>query len=346
VRRWLRPLGRLAIAVALLALAVAVAGPARLRSALTGVAPGAFSLALLAMAAAQAVSVLRWQRIAQALGLHHRLAPLARAYAQGMTVNALLPGATLGGDTLRSLRLQSLGNPLPESALSVLVDRLSGLWVLCVLSLATGLVLGAPAGAAGPLPAVDWSHWRPLYLGGLALAVLLPWVPVPAGRGGVARVSGPGSDHSGGAGATRTATGSGLPARSGTLNRVLTRLRELHALAVERRGPLAASLWLSVLVQVLCAVCLWQCARAAGLDCAFWQIQAVAAPIFVAGALPISYGGFGARELVALAVFPLVGLPPEAGVGASALYGVVGLLMGLVSAPAFVGAGARAPREN
>jgi len=55
----------------------------------------------------------------------------------------------------------------------------------------------------------------------------------------------------------------------------------------------------------------------------------------VAGALPLSYGGFGAREITALIAFPLVGLPAEAGLAASALYGIVAIVLGLAAAPSF-----------
>jgi uncharacterized membrane protein YbhN (UPF0104 family) len=89
-------------------------------------------------------------------------------------------------------------------------------------------------------------------------------------------------------------------------------------------------------VQVLCAAALWACNRAAGGALAYWQVQIVAAPVFIAGALPVSYGGFGARELVAVVCFPLLGAPAELGVAASALYGSAGVLLGLLTAPAFV----------
>jgi hypothetical protein len=88
-------------------------------------------------------------------------------------------------------------------------------------------------------------------------------------------------------------------------------------------------------VQLLCAVTLGLCLRAAGISAQYWQVQAVAAPIFVAGALPLSYGGFGAREITALIAFPLVGLPAEAGLAASALYGIVAIVLGLAAAPSF-----------
>jgi len=325
--RALRPALRIGAAAALMAAAVWLVGPQRLQQQWAQVDRSWFVLAVAVMALSQAVSIARWNTIARIFGLQVRTGTLALAYAQGMTLNVLLPGATLSGDALRSLRLQRLGNPLGVSALTVLLDRLSGLWVLCVLSLVTALGLGltvglqpaaadaaAPAAAArGGVEAVLASgYFAGAYLAGLGLLVAIPWLPLPgAAHGGAGDVPRP------------------------WLARTWRRVAGLHALAMEQRVPLGRSLWSSLLVQVLCAVTLWLCLRAAGGHAAYWQVQAIAAPVFVAGALPISYGGFGARELAALVAFPLVGLPADAGVAASLLYGLVGIVLGLAAAPSF-----------
>jgi uncharacterized membrane protein YbhN (UPF0104 family) len=303
---------RVAAALALLALACWAVGVQALARQLRQVDPVWFGLALAAVAAAQGGSAVRWRAIAGMLGLGAAASSLRLVYAQAMAMNVVLPGAVLGGDALRSVRLQRLGNPLGESALSVLLDRLSGLWVLCVLSLATGTVLMAmrpqalapwPGQVLGPLQ--SGAAW--LYIGGLAAAAALPFVPLrlPAGAG---------------------ASGSAW-------RRFLARLAELHALTLARRRPLAGSLWSSIAVQLLCALALWLCLLAAGGRAGYWSVQAIAAPVFVAGVMPLSYGGFGARELVALVAFPLVGVDAQTGVAAAALYGVCAVLLGLAAAP-------------
>ncbi len=324
----LRAFLRLVVAVLLLAVAVALVGPGRLREQWAHVERSWLGAAVVAMALSQAISVLRWNTIARIFGLKVRTRVLALAYAQGMTLNVLLPGATLSGDALRSMRLQQLGNPLGVSALTVLLDRLSGLWVLCVLSLATGIGLALVLGpqvyetiagtvslprVAGTTPgSAAVLQWFWTYLAGLALVCALPWLPI---------------------GIRRSAKDAG--AGVGFVLRIWQRLGELHDLALAQRRALGRSLWSSVLVQLLCALTLWLCVFAAGGSAGYWQVQAVAAPVFVAGALPISYGGFGARELVALAAFPLVGLPGDVGLAASALYGIVGIILGLLAAPSF-----------
>jgi len=323
----LRAVLRLLAALLLMALAIWIVGPERLARQWSQVDRGWFLGAVATAALAQAISVLRWAAIARVFGLRVRTRALALAYAQGMTLNVLLPGATLGGDALRSVRLQGLGNPLGLSALSVLLDRLSGLWVLCALSLLTGLALATALGAdtlagavlrqAGASGLPSWIDPAQLvwgYLAALALACALPWLPVPLRRPGASASEG---------------------AAEGRLARLWRRLGELHALAIAQRRPLARSLWVSVLVQVLSAATLWLCVLAAGGRAGYWQVQAVAAPVFVAGALPLSYGGFGARELAALAAFPLVGVPADVGLAASVLYGFVAVTLGLLAAPSF-----------
>ena len=304
---------RLLAALALLALAAWLVGLRALIGQLRQVDPALFALAVATVAASQWVSAARWVSIAAILGLRAPARDLRLAYAQAMAVNVVLPGATLGGDTLRSVRLHRLGNPLGESALSVLLDRLSGLWVLCALSLGTGAALAWAGGLDRlQLPALaarlDARSIAWIYLGGLALAVALPFVPMrlPAAR----------------AAGVRT----GLP-------RLLARLAELHALTVSRGRPLARSLWSSLLVQVLCAVALWLCQIAAGGRAGYLAVQSIAAPVFIAGVMPLSYGGFGARELVALLAFPLIGVDAQVGVAAGALYGLTAVLLGLAAAP-------------
>lgn len=320
-------------------IAVWLVGPERLRAQLAQIDRRWFGAALLAAVLAQGTSVVRWRSIARVFGLRVRTGALALAYAQGMTINVLLPGATLGGDALRSVRLQALGNPLGVSALTVLLDRLSGLWVLCLLSLLTGagwliaLVLGAPLPAL-PLPVdlgrAGMATGFAAYLVGLALLCAIPWLPL---RLRPAPATGP----AGGAAPQAAAAPAALATR------IWSRIVQWHDLARAQRAALGRTLWLSLAVQVLCAAALWLCARAAGGQCAYWQVQALAAPVFIAGALPLSYGGFGAREITALATFPLVGLPADLGLTASALYGILAVVLGLAAAPAFAVAGPGTP---
>jgi len=300
--RW-RVALRLAGAVLLLAFVVAWVGPAQMVAQLRNASGPWFVAAVLCAIAANLVSAWRWGVIARALGLQAGFGTLVSAYAQGIAVNTVLPGATLGGDALRALRLTRAGNDALLAGTSVVLDRASGLWVLCMLSLLAALVLLAN-GPLGTTAARDALSLPALgAIAALLLAALsLPFMVAPR----EVATSGP---------------------------RWLRRWRELRGLLHARRGAMALSLLPSVAVQVLSATTLWLCARAAGADVGALAVMAVAAPVFLAAAVPVSVGGFGPREAVAALAFPWIGATPEAGVAAALLYGLAAAVQGALGAP-------------
>jgi uncharacterized membrane protein YbhN (UPF0104 family) len=104
-----------------------------------------FFLGLIFLALSNFLSACRWRSIAKGLGITITLAIASRLYAQGITANTVLPGGVLGGDLLRGHGLIRFGATKSNAALSVLLDRLSGVWALAILSLCTllsALVLG------------------------------------------------------------------------------------------------------------------------------------------------------------------------------------------------------------
>jgi uncharacterized membrane protein YbhN (UPF0104 family) len=210
-------------------------------------------------------------------------------YFRGMTMNVLLPGATVSGDLLRGYQLaQQQQNPLLRSGLSVLLDRLSGLWILCACSLAA--LSGAMAIGLVPAARPIW-----VYCAGLVVALALPWLPLPVQRAENARRQ-----------------------------------------ALQSGGPILRSIWLSVLVQLFSAAALWLCGFAAGVSLSYPVMLAAAAPIFIMGAMPLGWGGFGARELSAVVVLGALGVAPEQATVTGLLYGISAVLQGVVAAPLFV----------
>jgi uncharacterized membrane protein YbhN (UPF0104 family) len=280
---------RIALGIALLVAVVWYVEPRSLAASLAAIDARWFALALAASVISNVFSAARWAAIARGLGLAAPLAAAIAMYFRGMTMNVLLPGATVSGDLLRGYQLGRLpGNALVAGGVSVLLDRLSGLWVLCCCSLVALLA----ALAAGLVPAGRESA---LYIGGLALALAAPWLPLPHARAEGAR-------------------------------------RE----ALASSGALARSLWLSVLVQVFSAMALWLCGRAAGIELGYAAMLAAAAPIFIMGAMPLGWGGFGAREAAAVLVLGALGVAPEQATATGLLYGVSAVLQGIAAAPLFL----------
>ena len=243
----------------------------------------------------------RWAGIARGLGLFAPLGTALAMYFRGMTMNVLLPGATVSGDLLRGYQLGRLGeNALLRAGVSVLLDRLSGLWILCACSLVSlGVAL-----AVGLLPAARHTG---VYMLALVAALALPWMPVPHQR-----------------------------------------LENARRQALASRGVLVRSAWLSVLVQVFSGAALWFCGYAAGVELSYPVMLAAAAPIFIMGAVPLGWGGFGAREAAAVVVLGTLGVAPEQATATALLYGVSAVLQGIAAAPLFLvrSESADAPRRS
>jgi len=313
-------------AILLLGAAIAIVGPDRLATHLRSVDPAWFALAVAVGALSNVASAWRWSRLGRHMALHAPFRPLLMSYAQGAAVNVLLPGATIGGDTLRSIQLSRLGNPLMRSSMSVILDRISGLWVLCAMSMlavvgtAAAAALGNPDARTVVQRAVSQAGTTPLalYAGLLLLALLLPVA-------GMARGPAP-------------ADAASPPWRQ--------RLAAARA-AVSAQGPaLLRSLPDSLLVQLLSASALWLAARAAGADVGLVAVLAVAAPIFVAAAIPISMAGFGPREMAAGLAFVAIGAPSSVGVAAAMLYGMTTVIQGVAATPLLVIQRERARRSG
>jgi uncharacterized protein (TIRG00374 family) len=270
--------------------------------------PWLVTLAVVVSMVANFVSATRWCVIARGLGLVAPNARLVRMYARGITTNMLLPGATLSGDLLRSVELSRLGNPLGASALSVVLDRFSGLWVLCVLSLLAGVGI-AVRGVAGAGSVLIAPHQLCAYLLVLAGITAAPFIPL--------RFRIPGSS-----------TIAWISALASRWHRLRQSLRQA-------RPALLASIWQSLGVQCLSACVLWICAMAIGVSLPYLVILAAAAPIFILAAVPIGVAGFGTRELAAVVVLGWAGVPGDMAAAAALLFGLAAVLQGILAAPLF-----------
>jgi glycosyltransferase 2 family protein len=236
-------------------------------------------------------AAVRWRFIARSLGLVSSLRAIVVMFFRGFTLNILLPGATLSGDLLRSYQLAGLGNPLLRSAFSVVLDRLSGLWMLCILSLAS--LLGAAA--AGMLDAMPRQAFL-VYVAVLVAAIAAPWIPIPFHRG----------------------------------------LEEKRRQAMESGGAFYGAAGLSIVVQVVYTLSFLLCTLAAGISLSFPLVLAVAAPIFIMAAVPLGWAGFGTRELAAVVVLGLLGVPADQATVAAMLCGLTQVVQGVFAAPLFL----------
>jgi len=132
------------------------------------------ALALGCAVVANGLSALRWRQIADDFGCAAPTSGFLVRYAQGVCLSTVLPGATLGGDAWRSAWLVGLGHSLTRASVTVLLDRVVGLWALAALAL-----VGVWATQAR-LPEVLALAFSAIVGGPLVLLMLLgdrtPWV--------------------------------------------------------------------------------------------------------------------------------------------------------------------------
>ena len=284
---------------ALLVAVIALADPARVLAQLRQAHVGWLLAGLAAAVASNVVSALRWRALARWLGADVSVRDATRWYFQAIGLNALLPGAVLGGDVYRAVVLQRAGQDTLASSWSVVLDRVSGLWMLCAIG---GLGAAACAAQLAPVLRLPQGAFVALMLGGTALWLLLPLaLPWLLRRGRIAWLA---------------------PLRSAIARPdFLTQLLQ-QAIA-------------SAAVQVLSAAALAAGGLALGLHIG-WAAWAFAiAPVFLMAALPASVGGWGTREAAAVAALAPFGVPAAAAVGVGVIYGLYQLVQGAMGALAF-----------
>lgn len=249
------------------------------------------------------LSCVRWAQVLEALELPAELPRLVSHTLAGMFVSNFLP-STVGGDVLRVTRLSASNGQRPASVASVVVERLTGFFVLPFISLVA--LVGNPTllhlGQASRLALT-------VSIGTLcALAAILVVVASP--RLGE-RLAG---------------------------HRWLAFLTSVQAgLTRMRRDPGAAvAVLVSALAYQLTMVAgAWMAGHALGLHVGWSAMMAFVPVVAVAQVLPFSVSGLGLREgALVLLLVPLGVASGQAVALGLLLYGM-NLVVSLLGAPAF-----------
>ncbi len=292
---------RLVGAPLLLAAVVWLAGPQAVLAAVRGADVGWLLLGLVSATAGNTSSSLRWAELARWLGHRVRARWAIAVYFRGVAINALLPGAVLGGDMFRAWQLNRDGCPMAAASLSVVLDRLSGLWILFALgALALFVGLGSPEMDILRTRLHVPEGWPSglIAAGLLGVVLLLPLLVLST----LAALAGWGAKPGG-----RRAMAVEL-------------LRRPHGFQQYRRQAMA-----SLAVQAFAVGALYCAGRAFGVVLPWWVVAFTAGPIFLFAALPVSFGGWGTREVATVTAWSAFGVAAPLAVAAAAAFGIYAL---------------------
>jgi uncharacterized membrane protein YbhN (UPF0104 family) len=175
-RRWpWSTVGKLAVSAALIGfLGVRYGGDPAFRRTLGELDLRAFFAAEAVVAGGLFLSALRWKILLRAAGVSLGFWRSLRLYLVGYFFNFFLP-TTVGGDVVRAMGLGSRAS-LPVVGGSIVVERILGFGCLLVIGILASFGLPSLAVARGVLLLS-----AALYVGGLALILLVPLPPVDRG---------------------------------------------------------------------------------------------------------------------------------------------------------------------
>jgi glycosyltransferase 2 family protein len=303
--KFLRPL----LGLALLAGLIGLTEPQTLLSTFQRINLKLFGMALALAIVANFICVYRWQVVAQKLGIQASYRFLLTAYAQGISANSVLPGGIVGGDAWRSLVIakQTATGSKATGILSVLLDRVSGFWGLTWLSLAAGIVatlIGESTRNAG-------QGWFDSSLGRVYLVALMAITLAPI-LGQFIHLNW---------------------LRHLESNRYSERVRKwLGALIqiINSFPILKRTVLYSLVIQILSATGFWLCLISVDVNISWWLLTSLCGGIFLSGILPAALGGFGARELGAVAFITPFGFSKEGVLAGSVLFGLTATIQGIL----------------
>ncbi len=292
---------RLAVPVAVVAVLVQVLDMGRIAGLLRRADAGLLVAGLGALLVQNALSALRWRLTAGRLGVAMGLRAALGAFFRSQLVNMTLPGGVLG-DAERAVRSQGDAGLWPAGQ-AVVIDRAVGQATLFVVLFA-GLILWVMTGDGG------------LAVSAAPRAPVPVWVPVVA-FGAVAALW-----------------------AASRMERVRDRLRRIAAplrVSVLAPGAWPAQLGLSLAIVACNIAGVAFCAAATGAALPALALVTLVPLVLVAMVVPVSVAGWGVREGAAAALWPLAGLSAEAGVAASAAFGLMALAASLPGAATFLG---------
>ncbi len=233
------------------------------------------------------VLAVRWWLVLAAIGVPLKYGKIMPLTYMGVFFNQVLP-TSFGGDAARMWQAYRTGVPTEAAVGSVLLERISGVIGLVVLTTLGVWYMGAR---------IDNEVIR------LGLLAMLPLTVL---------------------GASVLASLDRMPDRW----RQLPLLKDLARLAVDSRRVLFAPataiplLLLSILSHALTAIAVYTFAEGLQLDLSVWDCLALFPAVILVTLIPISFAGWGLREGAMVAFFSFAGVGPDTALALSLAFGV------------------------
>lgn len=216
------------------------------------------------------LGALRWRIFVQMMGISLPFWQTVRLYFLGLFFNSFLIGS-VGGDAVKVLVLIGKGSPKTASALTVVMDRLSGLGALLLVSCT--FLLGNYSWLTSSPLAAGVIHFVFLYLGVVLSLLFLSFVAAWTGLSERMPAK--------------------VPFRAG-----LSQLCELYFLFVRRWPRTLLAAGISVFMLLGYFLIFFCSMRAYGVDLPVEKVFALMPAVDIVAALPVSLGGVGVREKV------------------------------------------------
>lgn len=245
------------------------------------------------------VGVVRWWRLLAAVGVRASLWNCTRLTFLGVFFNLVVPGLT-GGDVVKAL-LVVRENPTQraDAFVSVVVDRVLGLFVIVGL---TAVAVTLSPDTFGELRVWVLAVFGALCVG--AWAALASW-----------------------------------PRRLLRIDALLPRLPQGERLAsldravreyLKHPGTLVVAVLLSVANHAVIAVALWALTFTFGADLRYFDVLGAGAIANVISSVPLAPGGWGVGEALYGFVYHQLGAPETVGIAVSVSYRLLMTAMGLI----------------
>ncbi len=250
--------------------------------------PYLIALGIFIAFAAWCVNVYKWQVLLTGERVNYR--ELLRLGFIGQFYNLVVPGQ-IGGEVVKGFRLGRMGVPAGTAALSVVLDRITGLVSLLVLG-----VIGAIA-----LPGTVGPHQElVLWVIGIAVALGVVMIALVARR------------------APDKEANSSVSLRNPVLSRTLDLAKSIPTLQGGLRSLVLALLW-AALYQIAVVYINYLFCLALGIPMSFVQLLWVVAAVSLLQSLPISIAGIGVREGAYVYLLSLQGVAEPAALALSLL---------------------------